>query len=246
MKVNQYILPSFAILALLVTVLIADLTGQWIISGKELVDVNNMTTTEDIRGWMTLQQVADGFALEPATLYQLLALPADVSTETALKDLEGIVPDFEVTTVREVLAVYLGETEVSATDEGEITAQNTPSATPQSQDSSTPVALPTPATTAESGEATAAEPTHVPLGDGSGTGPTPPPPGEILTGADIKGRQTLNDIAEQAQVPLEKLLAALELPADTDPTQEVRDLVEQGKVAEIDTIRSAVTALQEE
>ncbi|MFN8444360.1 MAG: hypothetical protein U0175_26490 [Caldilineaceae bacterium] len=242
MKVNQYILPSFSILALLVTVLIADLTGQWIISGKELVDVNNMTTSEDIRGWMTLQQVADGFALEPSTLYQLLALPADVPTETALKDLEGIVPDFEVTTVREVLAVYLGETDASATG---ATVPDASNATPQPPESSTPVALPSAAKTDTNPEATA-EPTHIPFGDGSGTGPTPLAPGEILSGVDIKGRQTLSDIAEQAQVPLEKLLAALGLPADTDTTQEVRALVEQGKVAEIDTVRSAVTALQEE
>lgn len=238
MKVNQYILPSFTIFALLVTVLIANLTGQWIISGKELVDVNHLTTVDDIRGWMTLQQVADGFALEPATLYELLALPADIPTETALKDLEGIVPDFEVSTVRDVLALTLGETEAPTTEADETTADD--------ESVATPVAPSAAATTQENGEATAAEPTHVPLGDGSGTGPTPLPPGEILTGADIKGRQTLAEIAEQAQVPLEKLLAALELPADTDPTQEVRDLVEQGKVAEIDTIRTAVTRLQEE
>ena len=70
------------------------------------------------------------------------------------------------------------------------------------------------------------------------------PPASAI--AAMGSKSAAKRLMEQAQVPLEKLLAALGLPADTDTTQEVRALVEQGKVAEIDTVRSAVTALQEE
>jgi hypothetical protein len=88
------------------------------------------------------------------------------------------------------------------------------------------------------------ESVHTAQGDGTGTGPTPLPPGVILAGAGIKGKQTLQEIVDQAQVPLDALLAALDLPADTDPTLAVRDLVEQGQIPEIEAVRSAVTALQ--
>lgn len=256
MKVNKYILPSFTLLAILATVLIAQWTGQWITSGKELVDLNNLTTTDDIRGWMTLQQVADGFALEVSDLYTLLQLPVDLPPETALKDLEGIIPDFEVTTVRAVLAPYISppaaispsaaqRTDDNPPTDNSIMAQPTATATPVA-----PTLTPQPATSAtEQATTTPLVSTlvtgaHVAQRDGSGTGPTPLPAGEILTGADIKGKHTLQDIVTQAAVPLDALLAALKLPADTDPTVVVRDLVEQGQITEIEVVRTAVSTLQ--
>lgn len=254
MKVNKYILPSFTLLALLATVWIAQWTGQWIVSGKELVDVNNLTTTDDIRGWMTLQQVADGFAVEVSDLYTLLHLPTDIPPETALKDLEGIVPDFEVTTVREALAPYAEGANIAASDEEQTTTVSPP-ATTVAAAQSTATTTPTPVAsvgaedkaTSEMADTVVAVPVeeaHTAQGDGTGTGPTPLPPGEILAGADIKGKQTLQEIVEQAQVPLDALLAALDLPADTDPTLAVRDLVEQGQIPEIEAVRTAVAALQ--
>lgn len=254
MKVNKYILPSFTLLALLATILIAQWTGQWITSGKQLVDVNNLTTTDDIRGWMTLQQVADGFNLEVIDLYTLLQLPTDLPPETALKDLEGIIPEFEVTTVREALASYADGANIEKPNEGQATTGSPPAATVTAAQ---PTATPTPLASDDTGNkmtgatsdtviAAPAENVHTAQGDGSGTGPTPLPPGVTLSGTDIKGKQTLQEIAEQAQVPLDALLAALDLPVNTDPTLAVRDLVEQGQITEIEVVRTAVTTLQGE
>lgn len=257
MKVNKYILPSFTLLALLATILIAQWTGQWITSGKQLVDVNNLTTTDDIRGWMTLQQVADGFALEVTDLYTLLQLPTDLPPETALKDLEGIIPDFEVTTVREALAPYTEGADPAAQNEEQSSTVGLPTATvAAAQPTATTTPTPSVASADTEHEATGemtdivvaapAENAHTAQGDGTGTGPTPLPPGVILTGAAIKGKQTLQEIAEQAQVPLDALLAALDLPVNTDPTLAIRDLVEQGQITEIEVVRTAVATLQGE
>jgi hypothetical protein len=53
-------------------------------------------------------------------------------------------------------------------------------------------------------------------GDGTGVGPTPLPPGQVLPADQIKGRMTLREVAEQCAVPLDQLLAALNLPTTTD------------------------------
>ena len=52
---------------------------------------------------------------------------------------------------------------------------------------------------------------------GDGTGPTPLPEGQILPADQIKGRMTLREVSDQCAVDLDALLAALNLPQDTDP-----------------------------
>ncbi len=91
-----------------------------------------------------------------------------------------------------------------------------------------------------------ATPDHVPAGDGlgDGTGPTPLPAGQVLPASEIKGRHTLAEIAQQAAVPLDGLLAALGLPAGFDPNTAVKDLASSGAVAEVQAVRDAVARLQ--
>ena len=109
MLVNKYTIPILMVVMFLGTVALAQATGYWIVSGQELVDVNNLQSTDEIKGWMTIQQVADGFNIELPTFYELAGLPAEVSPETPLKDLETVIPDFEVTLIREAVANYLAE-----------------------------------------------------------------------------------------------------------------------------------------
>ena len=247
MSVNRHLIPILAITLLLGTVGVAMLTGNWIVSGKELINVEQMTSSADIRGWMTIDQVATGLNIDLPVLYDLVGIPAEIPADTALKDMEQIVPDFETSAVRDAVAVYLGEATVedSAAVDTAVDAAATPALTP----SPTPVATQPPVTTALPATPTAV---HVPqsdgigdgIGTGDGTGPTPLPPGTRLTADEIKGRHTLQEIADQAQVPLDALIAALGLPPDADPAQSVRDLVESGRIAEVDDVRVAVTALQ--
>jgi hypothetical protein len=80
--------------------------------------------------------------------------------------------------------------------------------------------------------------------DGSGQGPTPLPPGQILPAAEIKGRMTLIEVSSQTGVPIAAILVALDLPPDTSPKTQVKGLVEQGLIPDVQAIRDAVSALQ--
>jgi predicted flap endonuclease-1-like 5' DNA nuclease len=234
MRVNKWLLPTLALILMLGTVGVAQANGWWIVSGKEMVNVEALTGGADVKGWMTLQQVADGVDIDTAALYAQLGLAADISPETALKDLEKIVAGFEVSVVREVVDGVLGKAPAAATEPAPPPA--TPVATEAAATSApTPTPQPTPAPTAE----------HTPLGAGSGggTGEEGVPPA-VTSALDIKGRHTLREIADATGIDLAALLTALELPADTDPGAAVRDLVEAGLVSEVEQIRTAVAELQ--
>jgi hypothetical protein len=212
MRVNKYLLPILMAVALLGSVGVAQATGAWEVSGKQEISLGVLTSSEEVRGWMTLQQVADGFGLTFEDLHARLNLPPDLPSETALKELEGLIPGFETTTVREVIAVYLGE---SVAPEATVEPTVTPGPTP------TPEAIVT-----------------------EHTGPTPLPAGAVLAASEIKGRHTLLEVAGQCQVPLDALLAALNLPADADPNVELKDLAAAGTIESVEIVKDVVLQLQ--
>ena len=231
MKVNKWLLPVLALTLLMGTVGVAQALGVWQVSGKEMVNVDHLTSGADVKGWMTLQQVADGSDIDTVALYLALGLPAEIPPTTALKDLEQIVDGFEVSLVREVVDSMLGAAPAAETPVAAETHSVTPTATPA------PTVAPTP---------TAA---HTPQGDGAGAGTgggedgTPP---AVTSAMDIKGRHTLQEVADGTGIALADLLAALKLPAETDPNTAMRDLVESGLISEIETVRTAVATLQSE
>ena len=106
MRVNKFLLPLFGVVPMVAIVLIAQLTGNWSTSGRATVDMANMKP-EDIKGWMTWQEVSDGFGIPLDELYALTGVPNDIPPTTAMKDMEGLLDGFETTTVREVVAAYL-------------------------------------------------------------------------------------------------------------------------------------------
>ena len=222
MRVNRFLMPVIVIVALLGTTLIAQAAGFWSTSGKDSIDLENMTSA-DLKGWMTLQQVMDGLNLSKEELYALGGIPLDIPAETALKDLEGVVPDFEISTLREKLAAPSNPIEPAAPIEP------APQPTPQ------PIAT---ATHTQSVTGT------LHTGDGTGTGPTPLPPGQILPADQIKGRMTLREVSDQCAVPLDQLLAALNLPPDTNPNFALKDLANAGQIAEVTVVKDAVAKLQ--
>ena len=68
MKVNKWLIPTLALALLLGTVGIAQATGWWLVSGREMVNLEQLTGGADVKGWMTLEQVAGGIGMETATL----------------------------------------------------------------------------------------------------------------------------------------------------------------------------------
>jgi hypothetical protein len=226
MRVNRFLMPIIVIVALLGTTLIAQAVGFWSTSGKDSTDLENMSAA-DIKGWMTLQQVMDGLKISKEELYSVGGIPLDIPAEKALKDLEGVVPDFEISTLRDKLAAAVNPIEPLAPIEP----------TPLPQPTATPQPLSTPVHT---------QPITGTLhsGDGTGVGPTPLPPGQVLPADQIKGRMTLREVAEQCAVPLDQLLAALNLPTTTDSDVAIKDLINAGTLTEVTAVKDAVVKLQ--
>ena len=220
MRVNRFLMPIIVIVALLGTTFIAQAAGFWSTSGKGSIDLENMTSA-DIKGWMTLQQVMDGLKISKEELYAVGGIPLDIPTETALKDLESIVPNFEISTLREKLAAPANPIEPLAPIE--------------------PTPLPQPTTTPIHAQSITGT---LHTGDGTGLGPTPLPPGQVLPADQIKGRMTLREVADQCAVPLEQLLAALNLPPDTNPNLALKDLANAGQISEVTAVKDAVAKLQ--
>jgi hypothetical protein len=197
MKLNRFLLPAVMLVALFGSYMIGKATGLWQVSGRAMVESDGMNTGDDIRGWMTLAQISEGYGIPLPELYNLLGIPAHIPAATALKDMEQSIEGFEVSAVRSAVDAYRsGAALLPALD-------------------ITPTPAVTPAPAAGPGE-------HIPSGEGGG--PTPLSPGEVLPGEAIRGRHTLQEIGEQCQVPVAELLAALGLPEDTDLTMAVKDL----------------------
>ena len=88
----------------------------------------------------------------------------------------------------------------------------------------------------------------------AGTSATTPPPAPLLPGegsqsgvlpADqIKGKMSLKDVSQQCAVPLDKLLAGMKMPGDTNPDTLIKDLITQGKITEVTDVEKVVAELQ--
>lgn len=242
MKANKYLVPALVIGLLLATVGVAQATGYWIVSGKQMIDIGSMATSDDIRGWMSIEEIAQGFDLDLATVYSLTGIPTDTPPDTALKDLETVLTDFEVTTVREAIAAHLGEE--AATDDEPVESNSEPAADSSPDPTAIPTTAPDVAPTATPDHEPIGDGIGVGIGDGSGDGSGATVEG-YLAGADIKGANTLQTIAQQGQIDLDELIAALGLPPDTDPSTMLRSLVASGDIDEVTTVRDIVTALQQ-
>jgi hypothetical protein len=229
MRVNRFLMPIIVIVALLGTTFIAQAAGFWSTSGKDSIDLENMTAA-DIKGWMTLQQVMDGLKVSKENLYAVGGIPLDVPPDTALKELEGVVPAFEISTLREKLAAPARSAPIEPAAPIEPTLVPLLTATPV-----VPAAHVQPPTSVITG-------TH--SGDGTGIGPTPLPPGQVLPAEQIKGRMTLREVADQCAVPLDQLLAALNLPPNTNANVALKDLINAGTLVEVTAVKDAVAKLQ--
>jgi hypothetical protein len=108
MRVHRYVLPVLLLVALLGSYAAAELTGRWITSGKEMIqlDAGGAADPAGIKGWMTLQQVSDGYNIPLDELYTRLKAPKNLAPTTALKDLESAISGFEVTLVRDQVTAY--------------------------------------------------------------------------------------------------------------------------------------------
>jgi hypothetical protein len=121
--------PLLAVLLGCGVVVAAQATGHWATTGRDATASSTGTGTgtgsqdaagsaavagtsatpaspDDVKGWMSLQQVLDArFAgVTEAGLRAQFAIPVTVGLETPLKELDGVVPGFDLPSLRDWLS----------------------------------------------------------------------------------------------------------------------------------------------
>ncbi|MBL8095362.1 MAG: hypothetical protein JNL73_14425 [Anaerolineales bacterium] len=235
MRINPFIMPALTVTLMFGTVFGAQAFGLWSTSGRDSTALDALTPAA-VKGWMTLQQVSDGIPIPLNELYPLMNIPADIPPATALKDLEAVVPGFEVSTLRTRLSAWL----VGATP-AEATAV-LPAEVPAMATARPPESSPT-ARTTPTPEALSPTATHLPEPLGGGAQGSGDGQGQIAA-CTIRGRMTLAEVSADCAIAPDVLLAALHLPAGTALETAIKDLANQGLVADVQTIQIAVATLQ--
>ncbi len=93
MKINKYAYIAIVLIAFLGLIFTAQATGNWSVSGKMNKAGQTIQPTgasvEEIKGWMTIGDVAKAYNVPLAELLAAFNLPPDTSPDKALKDLES-------------------------------------------------------------------------------------------------------------------------------------------------------------
>ena len=107
-RVNKYLVPVLAVVTLLGSVWVAKAAGVWQTSGRGqvLLDEGGQADPQGIKGWMTLNDVSETYGVPLEALYCMIGASPDIPPDTALKDLEKLVPGMEVWALREAVAAY--------------------------------------------------------------------------------------------------------------------------------------------
>lgn len=129
MKASVWVAPVASVAILFGSVGIAQLQGSWVTGGRATVVAGQRLSVDDIKGWMTLQQVSDGVGLPVATIIGLIdpAGAAALTPQTALREIESRVDGFDLPAFREQLRGLLGGAPASGAAQGPGTAGNSPS-----------------------------------------------------------------------------------------------------------------------
>jgi hypothetical protein len=112
MKVHKCVMPILVIVTLLGTVQLAKALGYWSTTSKGTIiaDEAGQPDPAGIKGWMTLTAISESYNIPLEKLNEATGLPSDQEPETELKELEDIVPDFEIELVREAVRQHCEET----------------------------------------------------------------------------------------------------------------------------------------
>ncbi len=217
MRINPFLIPVIFVALLLGTVYTAQQLGIWSTSGRTSVNLERFNP-DDIKGWMTLQQISDGVGIPLKDVYQRANIPPDTPADTAVKDLEGILAGFETSALREALTL-------------------------EAQPAIEPTAMPTVEPTALPQMVATQKVTGTHMMNGLPVTPTPLPAGQMLPAAEIKGRMTIREVSVSCAVPLEALLDALKLPAAKADIA-IKDLIAAGDLSDVTLVRDAASNLQ--
>lgn len=76
-------------------------------TASEALNQDGEIKTENIKGYMTLEEISKAFKIDINKLYELLKLPSSISPSTPIKDVKNTIPEFSVEDSREILQDYL-------------------------------------------------------------------------------------------------------------------------------------------
>ena len=116
MNTSVWVAPVASVVVLFGSVGVATLTGDWVVSGRTTVVAGQQLDVDDLKGWMTLQQAADGLGVPVAEVIDLIdpAGTAGLTPQTAFRDVEGLVDGFELSTFKDRLRAHLAGTPVAS------------------------------------------------------------------------------------------------------------------------------------
>lgn len=109
MKVSLWVSPIVSVMVLFGSVGVATLTGDWVTGGRVEVSEISRMSADDVKGWMTLQQAADGLGMPVAAVIELIDPQgaAGLSPKTLFREVESLVPGFQLTAFRNLLRARL-------------------------------------------------------------------------------------------------------------------------------------------
>jgi hypothetical protein len=247
MRLQRAAIPFLGVGVILLAVVIAFSTNTWVSSGREEVDrkvASGTVAPEDIKGWMTLQDVARAFSLEPSAVARQAGLPADFALDRPLREAESEVDGFEMDQVRDAVAELLGGKgeEVALAEPAEEAKPSEPrreEAAPLGSAKKAPETRPAgaPAPAPSPGAPPAAAPPTPAAGKNESETGLPAAPDEI------KGMNTLAEVVKAFDVPADRLKAESGLPADADENRPLRDFKSEIDGFEVEQVREAVRRL---
>jgi len=93
MKVNPFAFGALVLALFLGTVLVAQTAGFWAVSGKVTSIGEKIAATgtnpDEIKGWMTLDEVSRAYGISREELTGQFSLPKDLDFTKQIKDLES-------------------------------------------------------------------------------------------------------------------------------------------------------------
>ena len=102
---NKIFKPAFVLLVVFLIFFggigITKLTGLYEVLPQPITSETKITPDE-IKGYMTLEDLSNGLKINLDDVYQKLDLPTSIPKETKLKDIKNTIPDFEVEGAREI------------------------------------------------------------------------------------------------------------------------------------------------
>jgi hypothetical protein len=105
--IHPYLYAALGLLLLFGTIQGSKEIGFWTTSGRVTGTGQPVVLTGndplEIKGWMTIEQVATAYQVTPAALKSATGIPADVPDSTTLRDVERLAPGFSAQRVREWL-----------------------------------------------------------------------------------------------------------------------------------------------